>query len=145
MKRLSNGLANGLKANGIEIGDRVGILLPQPPKAGIAHIAVYKMGAVVMPLFTLFGTEALEYRLNNSQAVAVIADEANLPKILETRDDPPHLKAIILTRGKPPDGVLAFEALVEKGSPYFQPLNTRADDPAFSLLAVFKSVCLYYG
>lgn len=131
LKRLSNSLANGLSANGINPGDRVGILLPQSPEAGISHIAVYKMGAVVMPLFTLFGTEALEYRLNNSQASAVITDEANLQKILEIREDLPYLKAVILTRGKPPDGVFSFETLVEKGSRYFQPLNTRADDPAF--------------
>jgi acetyl-CoA synthetase len=80
LKRLSNGLANGLSENGIEPGDRVGILLPQSPETGISHIAVYKMGAVVMPLFTLFGPEALSYRLNNSEAAAVITDEANLQK-----------------------------------------------------------------
>ncbi len=131
LKRLSNGLANGLSANGIEAGDRVGILLPQSPEAGISHIAIYKMGAVVMPLFTLFGPEALIYRLNNSRAAAVITDGANLPKILEIRDELPHLRHIVVIRGNPPDGVLSFETLVENGSPYFKPLNTRADDPAF--------------
>ena len=44
LKRLSNRLANGLAANGIKPGDRVGILLPQSPETGISHIAVYKMG-----------------------------------------------------------------------------------------------------
>ncbi|MBT3258088.1 MAG: AMP-binding protein [Deltaproteobacteria bacterium] len=131
LKRLSNGLANGLKANGIEPGDRVGILLPQSPEAGITHIAVYKMGAVVMPLFTLFGPEALEYRLNNSQAAAVVTDEANLHKILEIRDNLTYLRTIVLIRAKAPDGILSFDDLVEKGSSSFQPLNTRADDPAF--------------
>jgi len=131
LKRLSNGLANGLSANGIEAGDRVGILLPQSPEAGVSHIAVYKMGAVVMPLFTLFGPEALAYRLNNSRAAAVITDAANLSKILEIRDDLPHLRQIVLVRDKPPDGVLSFETLVEKGSQYFTPINTRAEDPAF--------------
>ena len=38
-------------------GDRFGIMLPQSPEAGIAHIALYKMGAIAIPLFTLFWTE----------------------------------------------------------------------------------------
>ena len=131
LKRLSNGLANGLKANGIGPGDRFGILLPQSPEAGIAHIATYKMGAVVIPLFTLFGADALEYRLSNSEAKGIVTNEANLPKILEILDRLPHLKTIILTRGKAPDDVLSFWELIEKGSSVFQPLKTRADDPAF--------------
>ena len=131
LKRLSNGLANGLKAHGIETGDRIGIMLPQSPEAGIAHIATYKMGAVVIPLFTLFGTEALEYRLSNSEAKGIVIDEANLPKVLEIKDKLPHLKAIILARGKAPETVLNFWELIEKGSSSFETLNTRADDPAF--------------
>ena len=131
LKRLSNGLANGLKAHGIETGDRIGIMLPQSPEAGIAHIATYKMGAVVIPLFTLFGTEALEYRLSNSEAKGIVTDEANLPKVLEIKDKLPHLKAIILARGKAPETVLNFWELIEKGSSSFETLNTRADDPAF--------------
>jgi acetyl-CoA synthetase len=131
LKRLSNGLANGLKANGIGPGDRVGIMLPQSPEAGIAHIATYKMGAVVIPLFTLFGTDALEYRLSNSEAKGIVTDEANLPKVLEILDRLPHLKTVILTRGEAPDNVLNFWELTEKGSASFQALKTRADDPAF--------------
>ena len=131
LKRISNGLSNGFKAHGIEPGDRIGIMLPQSQEAGIAHIATYKMGAVVIPLFTLFGTEALEYRLSNSEAKGIVTDEANLPKILEIRDRLPHLKTIVLARGKAPEDVLNFWDLIEKGSPSFKPLETRADDPAF--------------
>ena len=130
LKRLSNALANGLSESGVKPGDRVGILLPQSPEAGISHIAVYKMGAVVMPLFTLFGTEALSYRLSNSEAAAVITDEVNLHKILEIRDTLPHLKAIVVTRCGAPEGVLAFDELVEKGASSFKPLNTKSEDPA---------------
>jgi len=131
LMRLSNGLANGLKAHGIEPGDRFGIMLPQSPEAGISHIAVYKMGAVVIPLFTLFGTEALEYRLSNSRARGIVTDEANLPKVLEIRDRLPDLQTIVLARGETPDRVTSFWELIEKGSSSFQPVKTRADDPAF--------------
>jgi acetyl-CoA synthetase len=131
LRRLSNKLANGLKEYGIVRGDRMGILLPQSPEAGISHIAIYKIGAIVIPLFTLFGPDALEYRLSNSEAKGIITDETNIHKILEIRDKLPYLKVIILARGKRRDGILDFSELIEKGSPDFEPVQSKANDPAF--------------
>jgi acetyl-CoA synthetase len=131
LMKLSARFGNALKAQGIESGDRVGILLPQSPEAGISHIGIYKIGAVVLPLFTLFGADALEYRLSNSEARAIVTDPANLPKILEIRERLPHLKLVMVTRGERPDDVAGFWDLIEKGSSRLEPVNTRADDPAF--------------
>ncbi|MGD9220612.1 MAG: AMP-binding protein, partial [Desulfobacterales bacterium] len=125
LKRLSNRLANGLKASGIEQGDRFGILLPQCPETAISHIAAYKIGAIAIPLFTLFGTDALEYRLSNSAAKGIVTDSANLPKIMEIRKNLPQLEVVIVTRGAKADQVLDFDELVEKGSDEFRPLQTR--------------------
>jgi len=130
LKRLSNRLANGLKANGIEPGDRFGILLPQCPETAISHIALYKIGAIAIPLFTLFGTDALEYRLSNSEARGIVTDAANLPKIMEIRQNLPLLKVVIVTRGEKPDPVLDFGQLIDKGSDDFKAIKTRADAPA---------------
>jgi len=46
LKRLSNRCANALATMGVGPGDRVGVLLPQRPETAIAHIAIYKLGAV---------------------------------------------------------------------------------------------------
>ena len=130
LKNLSNKLANGLKAFGIGIGDRLGILLPQCPETAVSHIAAYKVGAVAIPLFTLFGTDALEYRLSNSEAKGIVTDAANLPKIVEIWQNLPHLKTVLVTGGEIPEKILGFRDVVERGSSDFQALNTRADDPA---------------
>ena len=130
LKNLSNKLANGLKAYGIGCGDRLGILLPQCPETAVSHIASYKVGAVAIPLFTLFGTDALEYRLSNSEAKGIVTDAANLPKIMEIWRNLPHLKTVLVTGGEKPQNVLDFQAVVAKGSAVFQPVTTRADDPA---------------
>ena len=130
IQRLSNRLANALRAYGIERGDRVGILLPQCPETALSHIAIYKIGGIAIPLFTLFGPDALEYRLGNSEAKAVITDAANIEKILEIKDKLPHLKIIIATKTAPREGVKDFWNSVEKGLSRFEPVNTRADDPA---------------
>jgi acetyl-CoA synthetase len=131
LKRLSNRLANGLKAHGLGQGDRMGIMLPQSPEAGISHIAIYKMGAIAIPLFTLFGTDGLAYRLSNSEAKGIVTDEANLQKVLDVWEKVPSLKIVVVTRGEGREGILDFWELIEKGSAGFQPVQTRADDPAF--------------
>ncbi|MGB5993442.1 MAG: AMP-binding protein, partial [Desulfobacterales bacterium] len=130
LKRLSNQLANGLKANGLVRGDRLGILLPQCPETALCHISAYKIGAIAIPLFTLFGTDALAYRLSNSEAKGIVTDAANLPKIMEIWDILPQLKTVLVTGGPKPEKVLDFWEVVEKGSPDFQAIKTRADDPA---------------
>ncbi|HZF74766.1 MAG TPA: AMP-binding protein, partial [Acetobacteraceae bacterium] len=56
---LSCRLANVLEAAGVARGDRVAVLLPQCPEAAVAHLAAYRMGAVAVPLFQLFGEDAL--------------------------------------------------------------------------------------
>jgi acetyl-CoA synthetase len=130
LKNLSNKLANGLIAHGAVKGDRIGILLPQCPETAISHIAAYKIGAVAIPLFTLFGTDALAYRLSNSEARAIITDAANLAKILEIRDNLPQLKLVIVTGGEEYERVLKFWDLIERGSREFEAVQTKADDPA---------------
>ena len=74
-----------LAAAGIGPGERVGILLGQRLETLLAHLAVYKLGAVAMPLFSLFGPEALAYRLADSGARAVITDPAGAGKLVELR------------------------------------------------------------
>jgi len=130
LKRLSNRLANGLKSAGLKQGDRICILLPQCPETAISHIAAYKIGAIAIPLFTLFGIDALEYRLANSQARAIVTDAANLPKIWQIRQNLPHLQTILVTGGVQDDTVLDFWETIDNGSPDFQPVKTKADDPA---------------
>lgn len=131
LRRLSNKLANGLKAHGIGRGDRMGIMLSQCPEAGLSHIAIYKIGAIAIPLFTLFGPDALEYRLSNSEAKGIVTDEANLPKILQIWEKLPHLKLVIVTGGEKRESVLDFWELIDKGAAEFQPVQTRGEDPAF--------------
>ena len=130
LKRLSNQFANTLKAYGLNAGDRVGILLPQCPEAAIAHIGTYKIGAVAIPLFTLFGTDALEYRLNNSEARCVVTDTANVDKLLQIRDKLPRLDNIFVVRGGENKNIVSFWEAIRKGSTDFEPVKTRANDPA---------------
>ena len=55
-------------------GDRVGIALPQRPETAVAHIAVYKLGAIAVPLSTRFGPDAMAVRLDDADPAVVLAD-----------------------------------------------------------------------
>ncbi len=130
IENLSNKLANGFIHQGLEKGDRVGILLPQCPETAVSHVSIYKAGLIAIPLFTLFGADALQYRLENSEAKAIITNPENLEKVLQIQPDLPFLETIILTGKERPAETVLFNQLTEKGSGSFQAEATRADDPA---------------
>jgi len=131
LRRLSNKLASALIALGLSRGDRIGIVLSQQPETIITHLAGFKMGAINVPLFTLFGPDALEYRLQNCGAKAVLVDGENLAKVLEIR---PHLKCLqyIVCTGEKAgaDGVISFGRLIEDGSAEFGMVASASADPA---------------
>lgn len=129
LRRRTNRLANALAALGIARGDRVGILLPQVPETAVAHLATYKLGAVAVPLFTLFGPEALAFRLADSGAKALIGTPEGLANVVESAAELPTLAHRISVGGASP-GAHAFDALVETASDAFMPADTAADDPA---------------
>ncbi len=130
LRRLSNKLANTLRAHGIERGDRVGILLSQKPETLLTHIALYKLGAIALPLVPLFGPMAIEYRLNDSKAKGLITDRANLSKLSEIKDRLHMLEMVMVTDPAPEQEVLNFWEVIKKGSDRFAPVDTSPDDPA---------------
>ncbi len=127
----SSRLANALQARGIAKGDRVGVFLSQSAELTLCHLAGYRMGAVVLPLFTLFGEEAVEFRLANAEASAVITDMANVPKILAVRDRLPLLKTVIVIgAGAHGAQFLDWDRLLAAASDSFSTVDTDAEDPA---------------
>src|ERR1700730_17419526 len=89
LRDTSNRLANVLSAHGVRRGDRVAILLPQAPEVAAAHIAIYKLAAVALPLATLFGVDALRYRLQNSGAKALVTNAQGAAKLGRLSGEPP--------------------------------------------------------
>ncbi|WP_377810796.1 acyl-CoA synthetase [Azospirillum sp. A29] len=129
IRALSNRFANALAAQGVARGDRVGILLPQAPETAISHVAVYKLGGIAVPLFSLFGVEALEYRLANCGARAVVTDAVGAAKIAQIRDRLPELRTVYRIDGSGP-GCLDWHGLCDAASDSFDPADTGPDDPA---------------
>src|SRR5256886_1486169 len=129
VRELANRLANVLVAHGLSRGDRVAILLPQRKETAIAHVAVYKAGLVAVPLFKLFGEDALEFRLQDCGARAIVTDREELPKIERLRQRLPELRLVLCADG-PGEGAVDLPAALERASSRFETVATAAEDPA---------------
>jgi acetyl-CoA synthetase len=130
LQQQANRLSNALSGLGIKRGERIAVILPQRVETAIAHLACYQMGIVAMPLSVLFGPEALEYRLRDSEAVAALVDPASLPNLAQIRGGLPLLRFVIGVAGAGESWVRPWESLLEKASPSFSPVDTAADEPA---------------
>jgi acetyl-CoA synthetase len=133
LKVLSDQLGNAWRAQGVGPGERVAIFLAQSPETALAHLAAYKLGAIAVPLFALFGEEALAYRLADSGASVLVTDNEGYAKIRPILDKLPALRHIYCTdRSASAAGsdVHAFWDALESQSHTFIPVDTRADDAA---------------
>ena len=128
----SNALANALRAAGVRAGDRVALLLPQCFEAAIAHVAIYKLGAVAVPLALLFGADALEYRLNAAGVKAVVTNDAGNAKLATIRARLLLLETVVSIDGADA-GTLDFHKLVADHPPRFAAVETGPDDPAMMI------------
>ncbi|UCH25453.1 MAG: AMP-binding protein [Trueperaceae bacterium] len=132
LERLTNRLANLLRELGIEAGDRVGIVLPQVPETAAAHLAIYKLGAIAVPMSMLYGSESYTYILTDCAAKAVIVDSAYAGKLRAVRAKLPSLEHLIV-RGEAQAGEVALGPALTRMPVHFETVPTKSSDPALLL------------
>jgi acetyl-CoA synthetase len=129
----SNRFANALAGLGVRPGERVAILLPQSFETVIAHVAIYKLGGIALPLALLFGADALEYRLNDSGAVALVTNKFGLSKIEAIRPGLTALRHVVVADDKTHPETHSFDGLCAQHPPIFDVADTSKDDPALMI------------
>jgi acyl-coenzyme A synthetase/AMP-(fatty) acid ligase len=125
LSRLSNRLANVLRARGVGKGDRVIVMLPRLPQWFVALIAVSKLGAVPVPCIEMLTERDLEYRVRNAEARAVICRAEQVGKFAAVQDE----VAVRIALGAAP-GWLDWERELAGAADTAEPAVVRADDPA---------------
>lgn len=137
-------LGAGLKALGVRPGDAVGVYMPILPETVVAFLAITRIGAIISPLFSGFGAEAIVKRLNDCDAVAVItvdsakrrgADIPMKPVIDEASKEIPTLKNIIVLKttnaGAPMQaGRDVLWSNLDVSASDYDPVQVEADQPA---------------
>lgn len=117
----SNRLANALQAQGVTTGERVGVWLRPSLGCALVHLALYKLGAIALPLSSLFGRDALLYRLEHSQARWLVCESG----LYEQHTTVLSNLTILLEDALP--------SLMAQASPHFNPAPTLAAQPAVLL------------
>jgi acetyl-CoA synthetase len=130
LDRDANRLAAALRKLGMARGDRVAIVMPQRFETAVAHMAIYRVGAVAMPLSMLFGPDALEYRINDSGARLAIVDESGIANVLAARSLCPQLATIVAVGAAEGQGDVDWRAALAAETGRFKAASTRADDAA---------------
>jgi acetyl-CoA synthetase len=125
----ANRLANVLLAQGLGEGDRVGILLPQSLDVAAIHMAIYKIGAIAVPLALLFGIDAIEYRLVDAGIKALFTNNAGLSKVEQIETLPADCETIFCTEGASA-AALDLPRLVQAAGTDFATRSSGPDDPA---------------
>jgi len=130
LQREANAMSNLLVGLGVHRGDRVAIVMPQRFETAIAYMAVFQLGAVAMPLSMLFGPEALEYRLQDSEAVVALCDESSIANVSQVRAQCPMVRTVVGIGGAAAQADLSWEAQRAALDEDFAPVATHGDDGA---------------
>lgn len=118
--------AGGLRARGVERGDRVAVMLPNVPEFLVAYFAVLAMGAVVVPIHLLFKREEITHVLSRSGARVLIAAGSVLGEAGPAAADTGAL-VVGVAAG---EDVLSLTALASEGEPLDAVVATNPLDPA---------------
>jgi acetyl-CoA synthetase len=82
LQDLANQAAHTLAARGVTRGDRVAVLLPPTPETAAVFFGVWKLGAVLLSMSVLYGDEAVQHRLTDSEATVVVTDTTNASRFV---------------------------------------------------------------
>ena len=113
LQETSNRFANVLRANGVERGDRVAMLLPPTPETAAAFFGTWKCGAILLSMSVLYGDDGIRHRITDSEPRVLVTNEANAGR----------------ARGRA-GCCCSTSELLAGGDPEFEPVDTAADDPA---------------
>src|SRR2546428_1052835 len=130
--REANKAANGLSSLGVEKGDRVFMFLERIPECYFTAFGTLKLGAVIGPLFSAFGPDAVKDRLLDSGAQVLVTSPELWARVRQIRADLPDLKHIVLVtrrqQAEPGDGIVLWDEVVGSQSEEFETVATDPED-----------------
>ncbi|MBU0735635.1 MAG: long-chain-fatty-acid--CoA ligase [Proteobacteria bacterium] len=110
-------LAAGLKSFGVGRGDHVVVSLPNLPEVFACFQAIWRIGAVIVPIMFLLGDNETRYILDHSDARAVITSQDLLYKIENAREGIDHIKKVLVIGGEDQGDRVDFHGLIDRSPP----------------------------
>jgi 2-aminobenzoate-CoA ligase len=137
IQQMVNKFGNSLKSAGVEPQDRVGIRLVNSPQAIVAIFAIEKIGAIPVPTSPLWSAEEVAFVANNAEMKFFVVNAPLMDPVEKAKPEFKFGTKVIVIGGKPDEvkaaGNMAFEEMMEKGSPDLQPTMLKANDVGIML------------
>ncbi len=114
---------------GIKRGDRIAIHSAQRPETIIAHLAIYKLGAIATTISILTGPDTMDHILADSAARVIFTTDNHWKKYRSLRQSYQHLEQVIVT-GDTEDAEIAISECLNFDPGNFHPAQTGPEDPA---------------
>jgi acetyl-CoA synthetase len=132
MVKEANKAANGLRSLGVKKGDRVFMFLERVPECYFTAFGTLKLGAIIGPLFSAFGPDAVKDRLENSEAKVLVTSPELWARVKDIRAELPKLEHVLLVtrrqQAEPSDGVVLWDEVVATQSDQFETEHTDPED-----------------
>ncbi len=130
VSRLVARAGNALRVLGVEIEDRVALLLPDSPEFVAMFLGAVRIGAVPVTLSTYLTSEDYAELLADCRARVLVAHASVMPRVASIRRGLPHLRRVVIARGDHGDDV-GLEELTHAQPDALAAEATTADDMAF--------------
>ena len=131
MNRDANRLGNALKKLGVGRGDRVIMQMPNTPEVFQSFQAIWKIGAITVPINFQVGQEEINYIYRDSGANAVITSPEYLDKVRTAQSTVTGVEhVLVISPDAPPTGTYSFQKLLEDSSDQLDVANMADDDVA---------------
>lgn len=114
------------KGLGLELEQRVLLMVPDVPQFASAWLGAVKAGGVVSAVNPGLKPEEVEYYLNYTRAKIVVADDVTAPTIAALREKCPHLKHVLVVGA--PGSFLSYDAELARVTPDASFAPTHRDD-----------------
>ena len=128
----ANRAASGLRQLGVGKGDRVFVFLERVPECYFTVFGTLKLGAVIGPLFSAFGPDAVRDRLADSGARVLVTSPELWARVKDIRKDLPDLKHVVLVtrrqQAEPEPGVVLWDEVMGSQPDAFETVATDAED-----------------
>ncbi|WP_337180552.1 AMP-binding protein [Sphingopyxis granuli] len=136
LTRQSQQFASALASIGVGRGDRVATLMGKSRSYLVALLAIWRLGAVHVPLFTAFAPPAIAFRLGKSLAKVVVADASQASKLTEANAELGDQRPRLIVNGDSAEGDHDFAALMDGKFEPAETANATLDSP---LIHIFTS------
>ena len=127
-----NRFGNMLIGLGVQMEERVAILVPDSPEFAYAFFGAMKIGAVAIPMNTMLKAPEYEYLLNDSRARVLVVHASLWESIRSVRPSLRHLRDILVA-GDKIEGQASLAGAMAEASPTLEAADTSKDDAAFWL------------